>query len=68
MEKHVPETDDRLAAIAAPGIVTGLEGRGPQGLAAFAGALAEWDEIGEITSETHRARRRSRDRRVPRLD
>jgi prevent-host-death family protein len=37
------------------------------GLAAFAGALAEWEEIDDFLRELYAARRRARDRSVPDL-
>lgn len=37
------------------------------GLAAVAGALADWEEIDEVVSDIYAARRRSRDRSVPAL-
>lgn len=43
------------------------EPRGYLGLAAFAGALAEWEEIDDFVRELYAARRRARDRAVPDL-
>jgi prevent-host-death family protein len=40
----------------------------PIGLAAVAGALADWDDIDEVVHDIYAARRRSRDRTVPALD
>jgi prevent-host-death family protein len=40
----------------------------PLGLAAVAGALADWEEIDEVVRDIYAARRRSRDRAVPSLD
>jgi len=40
----------------------------PLGLAAIAGALAEWTELPEIVDEIYAARRRAGDRAVPDLD
>lgn len=37
----------------------------PVGLAAVAGALAEWEDLDETVREIYRARRRSRDRAAP---
>jgi prevent-host-death family protein len=42
--------------------------RRPVGLAAVAGALADWEEIDEVVRDIYSARRRSRDRPVPPLD
>jgi prevent-host-death family protein len=39
----------------------------PVGLAALAGALADWDELDEIVEEIYASRRRARDRDVPDL-
>lgn len=39
----------------------------PTGLAALAGALAEWDDIDAAVEEIYAARRRSRDRPAPDL-
>jgi hypothetical protein len=40
----------------------------PVGLAAVAGALADWDDIDEVVHDIYAARRRSRDRAVPSLE
>lgn len=40
----------------------------PAGLAATAGALADWKDLEEVVEEIYAARRRSRDRRVPDLE
>jgi prevent-host-death family protein len=40
----------------------------PVGLAAVAGALADWEEIDEVVRDIYSARGRSRDRIVPSLD
>jgi hypothetical protein len=40
----------------------------PVGLAAVAGALADWEELDEVDSDVYAARRRNRDRPVPALD
>lgn len=37
------------------------------GLAAFAGALSEWEEIDDFVREVYESRRRARDRAVPDL-
>ena len=42
--------------------------RRPVGLAAVAGALADWEEIDEVVRDIYSARRRSRDRPTPPLD
>jgi prevent-host-death family protein len=38
------------------------------GLAAFAGALAEWEDFEAVMHEVHASRRRARDRPAPSLD
>jgi len=43
------------------------EAEGPIGLAAMAGALAEWDDLDEVVEEIYAARRRSSDRPAPEL-
>lgn len=39
----------------------------PTGLAAIAGALAEWDELDEVVADIYAARRTSKDRPAPDL-
>jgi len=43
-------------------------GTRPTGLAALAGALAEWAELPQVVDEIYAARRRARDRTAPDLD
>jgi hypothetical protein len=43
-------------------------GNHPPGLAAIAGAIAEWTELPEITDEIYANRRRARDRAAADLD
>ena len=50
-----------FAAVAAPE-------RAPVGLAAVAGALAEWDDLDGVVEEIYAARRRAQDRPVARID
>lgn len=47
----------------------GLLDEEPQrvGLAALAGALADWDDLDEVVQEIYASRRRARDRDVPEL-
>jgi prevent-host-death family protein len=40
----------------------------PQGLAAIAGSLADWEELEAVVDEIYAARRRARDRPVPGLE
>jgi prevent-host-death family protein len=39
----------------------------PAGLAAVAGALADWEELDDVVAEIYAARRRARDRPAPEL-
>ena len=39
----------------------------PVGLAAVAGALADWDDLDEVVSQVYAARRRAKDRPAPDL-
>ena len=52
-------------------VVPPSEGRGsggrPIGLAAVAGALADWRQLDEVVAEIYAARRSARDRRAPDL-
>lgn len=43
----------------------GDEAAEPIGFAAFAGALAEWDDIDDVVEEIYAARRRAKDRPNP---
>lgn len=52
-----------VAADAPPGRSRGR----PLGLAAMAGALAEWTDVDAFVAEVYAERRRARDRRPPRL-
>lgn len=40
----------------------------PKGLAAVAGALADWDDLDDVVDEIYANRRRANDRPVPELD
>jgi antitoxin (DNA-binding transcriptional repressor) of toxin-antitoxin stability system len=42
-------------------------GTRPAGLAAVAGALADWDDLPHVVEETYAARRRARDRAAPEM-
>ena len=52
-------------------LVPPAEGRGPDalpvGLAAVAGALADWKQLDEVVAEIYASRRRARDRAAPDL-
>lgn len=48
--------------------IRAVAGPPPIGLAAVAGALADWEEIDDVVRDVYAARRRSRDRSVPALD
>lgn len=55
-------------ALVAPSDISGHSRQGPpRGLAAFAGALSEWDELEDVVEEIYAARSRSKDRAVPDL-
>jgi prevent-host-death family protein len=54
-------------ALVPPDQVQGDDSR-PVGLAAVAGALAEWEDLDGVVSEIYEARRRARDRAAPDLD
>ncbi len=57
-----------VVALVAPSGSLRPVGQSPVGLAAVAGALADWDEIDEVVRDIYSARRRSRDRPVPPLN
>ena len=40
----------------------------PKGLAAVAGALADWEDLEDVVEEIYLARRKARDRAAPELD
>ena len=40
----------------------------PRGLAAVAGALADWEDLDDVVGEVYANRRRARDRAVPELE
>ena len=50
-----------------PEVVEQVSGRPPSGLAAVAGALADWDEIDQVVADVYAARRSSKDRPAPEL-
>lgn len=54
-------------ALVAPDPVLDRHHERPLGLAALAGALAEWKDLEAVVEEIYKARRRARDRRAPRL-
>lgn len=54
-------------ALVAPEPAIERPSRRPVGLAAFAGALADWTELDDVVADIYAARRRARDRRAPRL-
>jgi prevent-host-death family protein len=45
-----------------------LPGTRPTGLAAIAGALAEWTELPQVVDEIYASRRRAHDRAAPELE
>ncbi len=50
-----------------PEVVEQVSGRPPSGLAAVAGALAEWGELDQVVADVYAARRVSQDRTAPDL-
>ena len=54
-------------ALVAPESVLDRHRERPLGLAALAGALAEWKDLEAVVADIYKARRRARDRRAPRL-
>ena len=55
-------------ALVPPEQLQGDDDSEPVGLAAVAGALAEWEALDEVVREIYDARRRARDRAAPDLD
>lgn len=68
-ERIVVSRRGRPAVVLAPPTPEALRASAPRpiGLAAVAGALAEWADIDEAVEEIYAARRRSRDRPGPDL-
>ena len=56
-----------LALVPAGEVPARRAGTAPQGLAAVAGALADWDDLEEVVQEIYANRRRARDRAAPEL-
>jgi prevent-host-death family protein len=56
------------AIVPAAAVVQIDEGPGPSGLAALAGALADWDELDAVVEDIYAARRRAIDRPAPTFD
>jgi antitoxin (DNA-binding transcriptional repressor) of toxin-antitoxin stability system len=68
-ERFVISRHGSPAVMLGPPSAEGLQPpKEPIGLAAVAGALAEWDDIDTAVQEIYAARRRSRDRPAPALD
>jgi hypothetical protein len=64
MTQHHP--NDLLPSASEMGVAEAKQRfKPPIGLAAVAGALAEWDDIDDAVREIYQARRRSRDRLPP---
>lgn len=55
-------------ALVAPDRIDAFPRQPPLGLAAMAGALADWDELDEVVEEIYERRRAARDRPAPDLD
>jgi len=68
-ERFVVSRRGRPAVVLAPPTPEALRrtGQRPIGLAAVAGALADWEDLDEAVEEIYAARRRSRDRPAPEL-
>jgi antitoxin (DNA-binding transcriptional repressor) of toxin-antitoxin stability system len=68
-ERFVVSRRGRPAVVLAPPTPDSLRhsGQKPIGLAAVAGALAEWDDLEQDVRDLYAARRRSRDRDAPDL-
>jgi antitoxin (DNA-binding transcriptional repressor) of toxin-antitoxin stability system len=66
-ERFVVSRRGRPAVVLAPPTPDALRGRGqrPIGLAAMAGALADWADLDDAVREIYTARRHSRDRAGP---
>ncbi len=69
-ERVVISRRGRPAVVLVPptGELAELAPSAPVGLAAVAGALAEWDELEQVVEEIYEARRRSADREPPSLE
>lgn len=69
-ERFLVSRRGRPAVALVPPLAEALEGAGvpPTGLAALAGALADWDGLEEAVEEIYTARRGSADRPAPNLD
>ncbi len=57
-----------VVTLSSPGQAAGPQRPAPTGLAAAAGALADWEELDQDVRDIYAARRRSRERAVPPLD
>jgi prevent-host-death family protein len=68
-ERFVVSRRGRPAVVLVPPTPDAIRGTAqkPIGLAAVAGALADWDSLEEAVEEIYAARRRSRDRPAPDL-
>lgn len=69
-ERFLVSRRGRPAVALVPPVAELFEGPGhpPRGLATIVGALADWDELDDVTAEIYAARRKSSDRPVPDLD
>ena len=68
-ERFVVSRRGRPAVVLTPPTSDALRGavQRPIGLAAVAGALADWDDLDDAVQEIYKARRPSRDRAAPDL-
>lgn len=70
-ERFVISRRGKAAVAVVPPTEQALQNRqqpSPKGLAAVAGALADWPELDEVVKEIYRAREASRDRPAPSFD
>lgn len=69
-ERVVVERRGRPAGVLVPATPEALEGGpgAPLGLAAVAGALAEWEDLDAVVEDLYAARRTARDRPPPDLE
>jgi prevent-host-death family protein len=64
---HITKHGRRVVELVRPGETPRAESE-RVGLAAVAGALAEWDDLPRVVEEIYRTRRRARDRHVAEVD
>jgi antitoxin (DNA-binding transcriptional repressor) of toxin-antitoxin stability system len=57
-----------VLALVPPTVEAARKPNSPRGLAAVAGALADWEDLDDVVGEIYAHRRRARDRAVPELE